>query len=139
MSGRIVYGFTLIEILFVLVIVGMLAGIALPRLASLYSSVENASQRRAIQDQIEGLGYLAYASGKPILLTSSGASAKETIGYPLQLPIGWTVDVPQPLRYSSQGFCAGGALTIVDPGGGTEAYRLQMPLCKLEPASGSEG
>ena len=35
MSGRIVYVFTLIEILFVLVIVGMLAGIALPRLASL--------------------------------------------------------------------------------------------------------
>ena len=139
MTVRIVSGFTLIEILVVLAIVGMLAGIALPRLASIYSSVENSSQRRAIQDQIDGLGYTAYASGKPIVLTSSSSSAKETIDYPLQLPIGWTVVVSKPLRYSSQGFCSGGALTIGDPDGGTEAYRLQTPLCRLETASGSEG
>ena len=58
-------GFTLIEIIVVMVIVGLLTSIALPRLVRLYASVENSSQRNAIKDQIEGLGYLAYSAGKP--------------------------------------------------------------------------
>lgn len=132
-------GFTLIEILVVLVIVGLLTGIALPRLAALYASVENSSRRNAIRDQIEGLGYLAYASGKSIVLESSDASAGKEKVYPLQLPPGWRIDLPKPLRYSSQGICGGGKLVINDPDGGREAFRLAPPLCRLEASDGNEG
>lgn len=131
-------GFTLIEIIVVMAIVGLLTGIAIPRLTTLYASVENASQRRAIQDQIEGLGYLAYASGKSIVLESSSESGGQTKDYPLQLPIGWRIELPKPVHYSAQGFCGGGRLIINDPDGGRVAFRLASPLCRLEAADGND-
>ena len=131
-------GFTLIEILVVLVIVGLLAGIALPRLATLYTSVERAGQRNALHEQIEGLGYRAYASGQAIVLDSSSTNGAEIKDYPLQLPPGWRVDLAQPLRYSAQGVCDGGKLTLHDPAGGSEALRLAPPLCRLQAADENE-
>lgn len=132
-------GFTLIEILVVLAIVGLMTGIALPRLTALYVSVENSSQRRLIQDQIEGLGYLAYARGKSILLETTDTSRSPSNENPIQLPPGWRIDVLKPLRYSSQGICEGGKLTISDPAGGKAAFRLAPPICRLEATAGNEG
>ena len=131
-------GFTLVEILVVLVIVGLIAGISLPRLSTLYASVENAGQRTLIIDQIEGLGYRAYSSGRPIVLEALGDSEDSVKKYPLQLPPGWRVDVAKPLRYSSQGVCGGGKLTINDPDGGRQAFRVAPPLCRLEAAAPGE-
>lgn len=122
--------------LVVLVIIGLLTSISLPRLSSLFASVENSGQRRSIQDQIEGLGYQAYAIGRPILLQSSVADKGVQPSYPLVLPAGWSINVVKPVRYSSQGVCSGGRLMIVDPGGGVEAFSLAAPQCKLQPSNG---
>ena len=124
------------EVLVVLVIIGLLTSISLPRLSSLSASVENSSQRRSIQDQIEGLGYQAYATGKPILLESSVAEKGVKLTYPLVLPAGWSINVVKPVLYSLQGVCSGGRLSIMDPGGGVEAFSLAAPQCKLQLSNG---
>ena len=124
-------GFTLIEILVVLVIVGMMTSIALPRLTSLYSSVENSSQRNALRGQIEALGYMAYSSGRAIVLESTIIGGDSPKASPLQLPEGWRIELAKPVRYASSGICTGGKLLIRDPQGGVETFELTPPLCRL--------
>jgi hypothetical protein len=91
-----------------------------------------------LHEQIEGLGYRAYASGQAIVLDSSSTKGAEVKDYPLQLPPSWRVDLAQSLRYSAQGVCGGGKLILHDPVGGIEALRLAPPLCRLQAADENE-
>lgn len=128
-------GFTLVEILVVLIIVGLLAGVGLPRLVAMYAAIERSGQRSAIQEQIEGLGYRAYANGQLLVLDSSGTqhTAAPQKSDLVQLPAGWSLTLPAPLRYSPQGICNGGQVTINAPDGSKEAFLLKPPLCRLAP------
>lgn len=128
-------GFTLIEILVVLVITGLLAGIAFPRLQQLVRSMEMSGQRENILSELEGLGYHAYANGKPIHLTSLPDPEAEKSSEPaLHLPAGWRLDVAQAIEYAYNGVCSGGKITLIAPDKATETFRLTPPLCRLEPA-----
>lgn len=125
-------GFTLVEMLLVLLIAGLLAGLAVPRLSLMLQRFEIASQRKQILSDIEGLGYRAYVAGRPLVL--SGEPAPDQ---PLALPAGWTLKIPAPIRYAENGVCFGGKLTLISPDGLEEAFRLESPRCRPLPGAGS--
>ncbi len=143
-SGNRSRGFTLLEILVVLVIVGLLAGMVLPQLQKMASSIELSNQRADIKLAIEGLGYRAYSTGKPLSLTSSittSAVSEKLVSkpvYPLQLPPGWQILAEQPITYSINGVCGGGTISIVDPDNRREEFRLNPPKCLVESADHAE-
>lgn len=129
-SGR---GFTLLEVVVVLAIVGLLTGIALPQLQRLARSVEISNQREALLTAVAGLGYRAYASSSPVVLDGSlrregpsGSQVPSLIG----LPAGWELRVAAPVLYSSNGVCGGGRLTVADPEGRVEHFILRPPHCR---------
>jgi prepilin-type N-terminal cleavage/methylation domain-containing protein len=127
-------GFTLIEILVVLVIAGLLAGVALPRLHTLSRRFEIAAEHDSLLSEIGNLGYRAYASGKGVELGNLPASA--TIPSPIKLPLGWRIEAQPPISYNSNGICNGGKIRLLGPEDFREDLQLTPPLCRPATAPG---
>lgn len=121
-------GFTLIEILVVLVLVGLLAGVALPSMHAISQRYEIAAQRETILTEISTLGYRAYNSGQATELAPLAASAARNS--PVSIPPGWRIEAPKPIRYSFNGICSGGKITLIGPDEFREKLQLNPPLCK---------
>lgn len=141
-------GFTLLEVLVVLAILGLAAAAVGPRLAGMLDSIAFAMARETFERDLGALPYQAFTSGADIVLgaaparpapaatpiaatptaITSIAAAQPAI---VQLPAGWQLAVAQPIWFRASGYCTGGTV-VVSAGEVSETYLLRPPFCRPE-------
>jgi len=104
-------GFTLLELLVVLVVMGMATAFAGPELWSSYEKGEERSVVRSYGDSILALRVEAFRSGKAITL--SNAEERAQLG--LSLPEGWSLEQASSFFLLPSGVTNGGTLTLTSP------------------------
>lgn len=139
-------GFTLLEMLVVLVLAGALVALAFPNLKGLYGSVARNTERAHILDQLAALGRdaiayrLAYFLPDPAREDNGLGAAwgAEFQPYPLDLPEGWRLRVDAPVHVRANGVCLGGAVTLLHDDVPPTRLTLEAPLCRVGAALGGD-
>lgn len=126
-------GFTLLEILVVLSLVGLLLSMVAPNLQQIVGSIDRATRRDALVADIAGLSYRAYVLGQGFELSQTEMSRVLADGNPvLAVPSGWRVRVEKTIRFAFNGWCSGGSVTLVSPDQVAERLQLRAPDCRVE-------
>ena len=122
-------GFTLLEMLVVLAIAGMLAGVTLPNLSKMAERARISTQRQSILSGIENLGYWSYSNGKSYTLTALDPATETP---PFVIPEGWRLKAERPITFAVNGVCSGGVIALSGPDQASEQLLLKAPLCRIE-------
>ena len=129
-------GFTLIEVIVVLVILGLLAGLVLPNMPGLFESATRATERDRILDQFAALGAEALRQGRDFAVLGTGPdfdpdTYTDFEPYPFVVPEGWEVLVEKPILVRSNGVCLGGRVTLRHAEAPPTELALVPPLCQV--------
>jgi len=121
-------GYTLLEIIIVITLLSLTAGLAVPRLSSLYNSFQWANERDDVLRRIGMLGYSAFQERREFELKVYPVPDS---AIPLELPDGWSIKAESPIRYKSDGVCLGGKLQLTY-GETAILLNLKPPHCRPE-------
>lgn len=123
-------GFSLLELLVVLALIGMLSALVAPNLQRTYSAIAGSGERAEVRRQLERLPLQARAGGERILIDADDSVA---LSARLQLPEGWVVQPLDPLRIESSGVCHPARIQVMGRGT-SEAVLLTSPACQVKEA-----
>lgn len=136
-------GYTLIELVVVLIIFSLLAAITAPRLATLYNSVQISYEKSEVIARLNGLSYVAFRNGQNCKLTQYPLPVKsdetkrtplkpklnlpslikkerdeaerfsDLPEIPLKLPDDWQLKTDTPIVFHANGVCEGGIVHVI--------------------------
>ena len=137
-------GFSLLELMVVLVLLGGITSLALPNLTRLYESINLKLERDDILNQLQSLGGLALASRHALIIPmrvtgrvpgrvpgdASATSRGNYIEHSLALPAGWHVELDRDLIVRANGVCLGAEVSIFHLGEAYAVVDLKAPYCE---------
>jgi prepilin-type N-terminal cleavage/methylation domain-containing protein len=107
-------GFTLIEMMVVVVLMGLVASVALPNFERWFASTQQRVDASRIALQVQNLLARAAILNQSIELTADNHQQLLVDGKPaLDLPLGWTLQQPSLLVVNGSGYCVPAEITFV--------------------------
>ena len=150
-------GFTLLELLVVLVLAGLLVAVAVPGVQSLHGSIVKRTERDYILDQFAVLGRQALLQGRTYLVLSTTVDAPHRSSalraeaghrpeartilsrsmerfelHAIDLPDGWEIELDAPLVVRANGVCLGAGLILRHRGVVDVRVDLDPPFCRVD-------
>lgn len=131
-------GFTLLELMVVLALLGVVTALAMPNLNRLLTSAQATSERDFVLNQISALGRAARLAERDLVVVGSPAAdgsvdvPEGTEPHQLDVPPDWQVAFSPPLRIRANGVCLGAELTLEFQNQQVLRGRLEPPFCALE-------
>src|SRR5467141_3332414 len=92
-------GFTLIEVVVALAVIGLTLTFVLPRMAGWLDGLGFSAKQQRLEDSLAEMGVKARRSGHPIFLRSSDKIADPANTAAIELPHGWTLTVDPPILF----------------------------------------
>lgn len=123
-------GFTLLELLIVLALIGVTAAVVVPGLARTYDAIVGSGERADVVRALEGLPLAVAADGQPLRIDPREPGA---LAARLSMPDGWTVRLLQPLHIERTGYCHPFEVAVTGREA-TETWRLASPACEVADA-----
>lgn len=128
-------GFTLLEMVVVLAIMALVAGVASVRVFSLINGWRERTQLESIEQQLVRLPMLARQRGTDIVLpppapSASVAAPADSEEPALALPDGWVVHFDRPLRVRASGLCEGARIEV-EHGDRRYPRVVSPPFCQV--------
>ncbi len=117
-------GFSLLEMLVVLLLVSVMAALIAPRLATMVQAIACSGDRAEAARQIERLPLLARAGGHPFIIEAG----EPVVAEGMQMPQGWKVTASTRVVIQANGVCMP-AKVRVEGGGVVEEWALAAPDC----------
>ncbi len=121
------HGFTLLELLVVLAIMALVAGMVMPDSGKVFARFQARLQRDNVLEQIADLGIEARRRASGFTIDNYPPKDKDI---PLQLPDGWSLQTTAPIHYRANGFCDGGTIVLSTAPGIQFTIKLQKPYCQ---------
>lgn len=138
-------GFSLLELIVVLVLVGLLVALAFPNLQRLYGSAARNTERDRILDQIAALGREAMAHRQSYFVADADradngfgedAADGHFAPYVVAVPEGWRLRVDAPVLARANGVCLGGEVTLLHEDAAPFTAKLEAPFCRVRSNAG---
>lgn len=115
-------GFTMIELLVVLVILGLTSALVLPKFPAIYERFKGKAEEDKFYQSLSVLSLRAYTKQTQIILDEKTAASI------LDLPEAWEVIIKQPIIYHANGICRGGQVGLT-VNGVVRNIVLEPPYC----------
>lgn len=120
-------GFTLIEMVVVMTLIGLMAGIALPAMQRWFDSISARAQLSEVSIQFQQLASRAALLSQTVVLNKASWREKMSDGEAaLALPEGWSITSATPVTFFHSGICDGGLVDLLGP----QQRKVQLQIAR---------